>query len=564
MGADPGSGERPRRGYAVGAAGVAPGHGAGRFRIAAARGLWAVAALGVAAFVFAVVALSGPGRIDIVDGQARYEVARSLVDHGDSVIRDERVWFSVFTGRDGLRYSMYRFPHSVAGAAALLLSDLTGPAREARRHFFFVLVGAVACAALAVTYLFWFGHAGLTPQAAGLWACAGVFCTPSWFYGTSTFDDILGTSVVVAAMVGALAGRGRLSPALPVTVGLLLGLAFNCKQPLAIFALPALAALDDPRFEPRRRALRAGLTMAGLAAGVAVYAAYNRHKFPPGALESQADLLRLYVPVWRESVADNAEGFVAAVVALGVSPAAGIFWYCPAVVLGLAGFRCSDLADRRLRWAFGLAAAMFVGFLCSMAIFKGDPSWGPRYLTPLFAISWLFAPMGAERMRRRPVAWLLVAGLLVQLLGLSVDPHRLYVERDLPSAFFYRRPWLYLHPSVAHVTNRPREILAIARRSERPPDFTPAPEATWAFPIIDFLQEGHRAIGKYQVLASFRPWWISQWHLSPAERPVDLARTAALLMSAAGLALGAAVVALRGLGRGEQACRKACAIRRPA
>ena len=40
----------------------------------------------------------------------------------------------------------------------------------------------------------WFRRVGLAPGAALLWALGGVFCTPSWFYGTSTFDDILGTA----------------------------------------------------------------------------------------------------------------------------------------------------------------------------------------------------------------------------------------------------------------------------------------------------------------------------------------------------------------------------------
>src|SRR5436190_21058479 len=87
---------------------------------------WAAALAGQFVFVFAAVALSGPGRIDIVDGQTRYEVARSLVEHGDSVIRDDRVWFWVFPGRDGGRYTPYRFPQSVLGAGAIVLADATG------------------------------------------------------------------------------------------------------------------------------------------------------------------------------------------------------------------------------------------------------------------------------------------------------------------------------------------------------------------------------------------------------------------------------------------------------
>src|SRR5262249_17425203 len=112
--------------------------------------------LGLGLFVFAVVALSGPGRIDIVDGQTRYEVARGLAEHGDSIIRDPRIDFSVFPGRDGAHYTYYRFPQSLLGAAAIWLGDLTGPTTEARRQFFFVLTSALACAMLAMVYAGWF------------------------------------------------------------------------------------------------------------------------------------------------------------------------------------------------------------------------------------------------------------------------------------------------------------------------------------------------------------------------------------------------------------------------
>src|SRR5262245_10919348 len=118
-------------------------------------GGWGWALAGQFAAIFAVVALSGPGRIDIVDGQTRYEVARSLVDHGDSIIRDPDVTFAVFSGRDEKRYTPYRFPQTAAGVAAILLADHTGPVAEGRRHFFFTLTSAFAAAVLGVTYTQW-------------------------------------------------------------------------------------------------------------------------------------------------------------------------------------------------------------------------------------------------------------------------------------------------------------------------------------------------------------------------------------------------------------------------
>src|SRR5204862_71784 len=82
-----------------------------------------VALVGLFLLVVSVVSLSGPGRIDIIDGEPRYEVARSLVEHGDVVIRNPEVTFLVMPGRNGRPYSLYRLPQSLAGVAAILLAD---------------------------------------------------------------------------------------------------------------------------------------------------------------------------------------------------------------------------------------------------------------------------------------------------------------------------------------------------------------------------------------------------------------------------------------------------------
>src|SRR4051812_30961342 len=96
---------------------------------------WSVAVVGQFLLVFGIVALTGPGRIDIVDGQTRYEVARSLVEHGDHQIRDERVWLHVYPGRDGQQYTNYRFPQTGLGVVAIWLADATGSVSESRRQF---------------------------------------------------------------------------------------------------------------------------------------------------------------------------------------------------------------------------------------------------------------------------------------------------------------------------------------------------------------------------------------------------------------------------------------------
>jgi hypothetical protein len=507
---------------------------------------WGIALAGEFVLVFAAVALSGPGRIDIVDGQTRYEVARSLREHGDSVVRDPHVWFWVFPGRAGQRYTPYRLPQSVLGAGAITLADATGPVSEGRRHFFFVLTSAFVCALLAVCYALWFRHVGLAPGAALLWSLLGVFCTPSWFYGTSTFDDILGTAAVVGAVCVAFLTRRRLPLLGSAAAGLLLGVAFNCKEPLGIFVFAVLMANREPGRPWRGQLGRVLVVLAGLALGVIVYAAYDAYKYPPETHAALAQLQASYVPFWPR----NLGAVAAAVFGLTLSPGVGMFWYFPPLVLCLCGLRSWWPAEKGFCRAVLAGGAVFFGFLCCLTFFAGDPTWGPRYLTPVFGVLWLFAPAGAARLWPGFVKFLLCAGVLVQLLGLSVDPHRLYIQRHLTAAFYYDlSPWLYGDSAVSHLLNRPREIAEVLDPNRpRSEVFTPSPSPTFAFPVINQIyEEGPAAIHRYHVLNSLRPWWASQWYLAPQDRPVDLLGTLLLLTGAAFAGLGLLTVGYRRL-----------------
>jgi hypothetical protein len=488
--------------------------------------------LGQFVFVFAAVALSGPGRIDIDDGQTRFAVAQSLVEHGDPVVRDADIWYTILPGRDGQRYSNYRLPHSAAGAVAIMLADAGGPVSEARRHFFFSLTSAFACACLAVTYTVLFRALGHGRVASLGWATAGILCTPSWFYGTSTFDDIFGAATVVLALAVAWVSRHRRPLLGAAAAGLVLGLAFNCKQPLAVFVLAVLAAHYDRRLSLRAQLARVGLVLAGLAAGVAFYQGYELYKFPPGTTAAHAAILKQWEPIWMNSPLPG-------LLDLTVSPGAGALWYCPTVLLSLAGLAWWYRSEKLLCLAVLAGTAVFVGFISMLTFFKGDLSWGPRYLTPIFALLWVFVPASAAVLRPRMVTLLLLAGCTVQLLGLSVDPHRLYLKRNLWSRFYVVDPWLYFHPAISHLANRPREIVEILSDDTSAEAFTPARSPTYCLPIPERIPGGPEAVQRYRILNSLRPWWISHRYLRPEDRPVDLAPTSGLLAGAVlcGLAL---------------------------
>lgn len=488
--------------------------------------MWLLSLFGLFLLVAAVVSLSGPGRLDILDGYPRYEVGRSLVEHGDVIVRNDEVSFCVLPGRNGQRYSSYRLPQSVAAVPALWLADATGPCTEERRQFFFVLIGAAACGILAVFYALWFRELGQSPASAIGWAVAGIFCTPNWFYGTSVFDDILGSATVVASLVLAWFGRRRWPRLFAFLAGLAVGAAFNCKQPLGLFVLPVLATTVRPDESWRQSWPRIALVLAGLSVGLLIYEGYEWYKFPPGSTEEHARLLKDYVPTFPGNP-------LAGVLGQLFSPAAGAFWYCPPLVLCLIGLPIWLRRHRLFTGALALCCGGVLIFFSCLVYFKGDPSWGPRYLTPVFAALWVFAPAAAALNRLR-TGCLLALGLLVQLLALSVEPYRLYIELRLPATFYHGEPWIYFYPQCAHLLNRPREILEIVGDDGRGAEvFSPCHRPTEPPPFLHCMDRGPAAVRKYHFLNSFRPWWVSQRYLPLEQRPIALGETVLLLVAVA-------------------------------
>src|SRR5262245_10454902 len=215
---------------------------------------------------------------------------------------------------------------------------------------------------------------------------------------------------------------------------------------------------------------------------------------------------------------------------LSISPAAGILWYCPSVLLAFEGLRRERATNSRIVSAFAVSGLVFFGFIASLSFSKGDPAWGPRYLTSLYAAFWLFAPDGARRFRLRDTAVLLTLGFVVQILALSVDPERLPLERKVPSMFGAYYPVLYFDASLAGLLNRPREIVEIwRRRNQHVERFSWSDPATAGPQIITWGEIGSDAPHRYGRFTTFRPWWSSYQCMPDHERPVSLPLTATVL-----------------------------------
>ena len=112
-------------------------------------------------------------------------------------MRDPRLVWHRFPGRHGQDFSYYRICGEAVAAVFAGIGHVIAPDREGTQHFIFALNGAATAVVLALLYAFWFRRQGCSHRVAIGYSLAGIFCTPCWYYAASTFDDLLGTLMVV-------------------------------------------------------------------------------------------------------------------------------------------------------------------------------------------------------------------------------------------------------------------------------------------------------------------------------------------------------------------------------
>src|SRR5262249_51239607 len=119
--------------------------------------LWT--ALGIGLIVFVLYTLSHPGRIDIVDGQYRYEIAQNLLHEGRPVIFDRQLIdleVGSLPGLNGEYYSFYGVGGSAVAMPILMIADLFTDYNGDLHRFLFSLISAFAGALVAcVLFLFY-------------------------------------------------------------------------------------------------------------------------------------------------------------------------------------------------------------------------------------------------------------------------------------------------------------------------------------------------------------------------------------------------------------------------
>lgn len=492
-------------------------------------------ALGLYLLTAAVYALSGPGRIDMIDGQYRFEVARGLLEVGLPVVRDGDLP-DEFARQGALGVvSGYGASVSVLAVPLLALARVVGlDGVEAQQTVFSWLSGLVGALVVPLQYVVhrWLG---VEVRASVGWALVTAFCTQLWITSAGVFDQSMHAAWLLAAVAFTWRAAQTGSLTLAALAGAALALLVNHQEAyLGVVPFVLLALLGGSQV-PRRRVGLAAVVLAGLLVGVAGWAGWNYWRL--------GELLR----------SGKAEGEVVlggdpalAALALLVSPGKGALWYSPPLLLGVVGLWGLWRRARGLALAATGAAVALLGLYASMPFYSGDWCWGPRYMVPTLVLVGLAMPFA--RLPRSVLGLVIALGLAVQGLALSLDHHRFFHDRGLVGAVTDQDPAYYWRESA--LLARPAEIAqslqglpAEVERFACHPYEGRITYMTWGLAPPG----GREAQRKYAVFWLPRPWPLWMPWLPPEQRPVPVGALTGFLAAVAMLGAGLVVRSQGGL-----------------
>jgi hypothetical protein len=419
-------------------------------------------ALGVSLVLLGLYIVTSPGRIDMIDGQVRYEVAKDWIDVGRPVVLDRALISTGLTVKTpGGAYGVYNAPASVAAMPVMLVSR-TLPGHTAERdRFLFSMVGPLFGASLGGMLVVAYSMLGLSLGRAVAWALVCTLGTLWWPASTTVFDQNQHAVWLLLAVLLAWESGRRASLGLALLAGGA-GAALVAYQenyalvlPLVGMAVAARAsegsAVSPGRLrQPVDRATVRRYVAFGAASSVGLLAliAFNYARFGAPFNEGRFDDPMIF----------GRSNVLAAVLGLLVSPGKGFFLFSPPLLLAFLGARRLFGLAPALATAIAAVSLTHLVVVAQVAFFGGDWCWGPRYLLVLVPLWALAGPFAVPRARRIIVPALVALGVLIQVLAISLDHHRFFYERNLAPYFWAEDPWFYFRSS--QLLARPGELTA--------------------------------------------------------------------------------------------------------
>ncbi len=519
--------------------------------------------LGIFFVVLAIYVVSGPGRIDITDGQARYDVSYSWLIEGRPVFRNPWLKQQSVPGRDGLPYSLYGAPASVLSMPLVWWgAHLDDSSRETSR-FLFSLTSAMFGAGIAVVLFLFYIELGITIRHALAWTLVNAFATLVWPNACSTFENAQRAFFAMSAVFLGYLSAKRNSKLLAIVGGLAASILL-LYQEYHLLVLPALAictlrwrkkeALFIGDLKPRSpwnwlvSKIRQGLNarydfvrsafheageerascirfslwlLTAIIVGLSLSFAYNHLRFSSSVRSGRMERVSPF-----GFLGNPVSGFATLI----LSPGKSIFLYSPPLILALLGMRRLRRLQPELASAVISSSVALVIVLSYFWGAGGDWCWGPRYLVvllPLWSLAFPFLSFPGTLRRNLTIA-VVGLGLIVQILALSVENQRFFFARALDDDFYAQDDWAYFKHSALFA--RIGEVISL---KDGPPAtakfFTSVPIPRLATHCIlghpGWMRrsEAPEWMKNFKIYYLPRPWPLWMRTINPVLRPINMA-----------------------------------------
>lgn len=522
-------------------------------------------ASGLFFLVLAIYIVSSPGRIDLVDGQARYDVAYNWLTLGLPILSDP--WIAGYmgvVGREGFYYAQYGPGGSASSIPLVQLGLLMNPTSQELVRFLFSLTSCFFGALTAVVLFLFYTELGVSLRKSFVWVMVSAFATLVWPLSTSSFDNAQHAFFAIAALYLGYLSAKRNSKKLALEGGLCAGVLI-LYQPYLGIVIPALAlstlnwkhsggpeprriaSASQPKWktmaailrspqrwfewivsgirgsgDARNSLLRYFCFLASVSVSLAVFIGYNHMRF--GTFLDDGKFR--YVSKFSYHLLGNP---IAGLLTLLISPGKSVFLYSPPIIVAIMGIRHLWRKKPEIAATIVTATLILIAFLSSISFVAGDWCWGPRYLVillPLWALAFPFVRLQANAKKILVVA-IVAIGFLVQGMALSVEHQRFFFERSLNDFFWAEDPWAYFKHSA--LSARFGEILSLR---EGPPAtarlFNAIPDSDLCtYTILGPPSNKPRSfaptwIRNYKVFYLPRPWPLWMNWVTPGHRPINM------------------------------------------
>ena len=465
--------------------------------------------LGIFLLSASVYAITAPGRIDIIDGQLRFEVARMLVRDGTPRIVDP--FLPALDGVDG-RYTHYGALSSLVGVPWVALADAFGGGPGAEMFAFSFAQVGFASLVLAVLYREW-RLDGISERASRVSAALVGVGTPWWLYASSCFDQVVQGALLLGVFLAARRAARHDSAGWALAAGLSYAAILQAQEVFVVlipFALPMLMR-DGERPGVFLRSSRPRMFLAAAFLGILGVFFYNHLRFGSPFTSGKEDLGH---PVIGNPLVGLA--------GLLFSPGKSVFLYHPLILLCLVGWwtvRSRFSALSRGTAAFVLAHTLLISWLL---FWPGEWAWGPRSLVFTLPLVAFGLPWGIARVGTRATAACASVAFVVQLLSVLVDHQGWYFSLGFEPNFWLDPLAEWRHSALY---SRPAEVLALLDGPPLPPvAFAPGPRPDLPTYCIFGFDEPARASEWMKHHAVFwlpRMWPLWFPHVPASLRPVD-------------------------------------------